>query len=83
MAAESDADPAIAAGSFGDPRFLRRLAWLDSPVAQDAELVSPFTAITLDESEQDVGDSGQVPAAGGVGASGAGDVHLHRRRDRN
>ncbi|MGO4146741.1 glycoside hydrolase domain-containing protein [Paenarthrobacter sp. YAF11_1] len=59
VAAESDADPAIAAGSFGDPRFLRRLAWLDSPVAQDAELVSPFTAITVDQSSRTLGILGR------------------------
>lgn len=59
VAAESDADPAIAAGSFGEPRYLRRLAWLDSRVAQDAELVSPFTAIDLDQSSRTLGILGR------------------------
>ncbi|MGR0158682.1 glycoside hydrolase domain-containing protein [Paenarthrobacter nitroguajacolicus] len=59
VAAESDSDPAIAAGGHGDPRFLRRLAWLDSRVAQDAELVSPFTAITLDQSSRTLGILGR------------------------
>ncbi|MFK0041160.1 glycoside hydrolase domain-containing protein [Paenarthrobacter sp. NPDC090517] len=46
-------------GGFGDPRLLRRLAWLDSRVAQDAELVSPFTPITLDESSRTLGILGR------------------------
>lgn len=46
VAAEADAD--IAAGGFGDPRELRRLAWLDSTLAQDDELVAPFTTVTVD-----------------------------------
>ncbi|WP_159703305.1 glycoside hydrolase domain-containing protein [Arthrobacter sp. 18067] len=60
VAAEKDADPSIAAGGFGDPRFLRRLAWLDSTVAQDAELVKPFTAITLDETSRSLGILGRT-----------------------
>ena len=48
VAAEADAD--IAAGGYGDPRELRRLAWLDSTLAQDDELVAPFTTVALDAS---------------------------------
>ncbi|WGM21636.1 DUF6067 family protein [Paenarthrobacter sp. OM7] len=59
VAADSGADPAVAAGGFGDPRLLRRLAWLDSRVAQDAELVRPFTAITLDRSSRTLGILGR------------------------
>lgn len=47
VAKEADAD--IAAGGFGDPRELRRLAWLDSDLAQDDEVVAPFTAVELNE----------------------------------
>ncbi|WP_253901415.1 glycoside hydrolase domain-containing protein [Arthrobacter sp. PAMC 25486] len=47
VALEAEAD--IAAGGYGDPRELRRLAWLDSTLAQDDELVAPFTAVRLDE----------------------------------
>ncbi|POH60584.1 glycoside hydrolase domain-containing protein [Arthrobacter glacialis] len=46
------AEPDIAAGGFGDPRELRRLAWLDSTLAQNDELVAPFTAVSLDESSR-------------------------------
>ncbi|MCD4852627.1 DUF6067 family protein [Arthrobacter sp. AK01] len=60
VAAEKDADPSVGAGGFGDPRFLRRLAWLDSTVAQDAELVEPFTAITLDEADRTLGILGRT-----------------------
>ncbi|MBP2267143.1 hypothetical protein J3A64_002607 [Pseudarthrobacter sp. PvP004] len=56
---QTDTEPAVAAGGFGDPRFLRRLAWLDSDVAQDAELVSPFTPIILDESSRTLGILGR------------------------
>ncbi|SDW02011.1 hypothetical protein SAMN04487912_101148 [Arthrobacter sp. cf158] len=58
--AGEDSDPAILEGGFGDPRFLRRLAWLDSAVAQDAELVAPFTAITVDESSATLGILGRT-----------------------
>ncbi|ALE05230.1 hypothetical protein AL755_06635 [Arthrobacter sp. ERGS1:01] len=44
-----EAEPDIAAGGFGDPRELRRLAWLDSTLAQDDELVAPYTAVEIDE----------------------------------
>ncbi|MGF6832927.1 hypothetical protein QF015_001092 [Paenarthrobacter sp. TE4293] len=54
-----ETEPPPAAGGFGDPRYLRRLAWLDSPVAQDAELVRPFTAITLDEPTKTLGILGR------------------------
>ncbi|MET3902355.1 glycoside hydrolase domain-containing protein [Paenarthrobacter sp. 4246] len=67
VAAEHQADPAIVAGGIGDPRLLRRLAWLDSPVAQDAGLVAPFTAVTLDESSRTLGILGrrlQLAASG-------------------
>ncbi|BCW57731.1 glycoside hydrolase domain-containing protein [Arthrobacter sp. StoSoilB20] len=47
-------------GGFGDPRYLRRLAWLDSSVAQDAGLVRPFTAITLDRDSRTLGIRGRV-----------------------
>lgn len=43
-----ESDSTILSGDFGDPRLLRRLAWLDSPMAQDTELVAPFTAVTVD-----------------------------------
>lgn len=43
-----EAEPDIAAGGFGDPRELRRLAWLDSTLAQDDELVAPFTPVRVD-----------------------------------
>ncbi|MET3366858.1 UNVERIFIED_CONTAM: hypothetical protein ABIE34_000079 [Jeotgalibacillus campisalis] len=56
VAGETDTEPD---GGFGDPRLLRRLAWLDSQVAQDAELVKPFTAITLDESSRTLGILGR------------------------
>ncbi len=49
VAEEKDADPQILAGGFGDPKYLRRLAWLDSALAQDHEVVAPFTAVTLNE----------------------------------
>ncbi len=55
----TETDPDILEGGFGDPRFLRRLAWLDSAVAQDAELVAPFTAITVDERERTLGILGR------------------------
>ncbi|GAA3275455.1 glycoside hydrolase domain-containing protein [Paenarthrobacter aurescens] len=55
----TETDPAILAGGFGDPRFLRRLAWLDSDVAQDAELVKPYTAVSLDESSATLGILGR------------------------
>lgn len=45
-----DADPDILDGGFGEPEYLRRLAWLDSTAAQDLELVAPFTPVLLDES---------------------------------
>ncbi|UKA63693.1 glycoside hydrolase domain-containing protein [Arthrobacter sp. FW306-04-A] len=44
-----DADPDILDGGFGEPKYLRRLAWLDSTAAQDRELVAPFTEVLLDE----------------------------------
>ncbi|WP_269940091.1 glycoside hydrolase domain-containing protein [Arthrobacter sp. HY1533] len=44
-----EAEPDVAAGGFGDPRELRRLAWLDSTLAQDDELVAPYTAVRIDE----------------------------------
>ncbi|WAH98917.1 glycoside hydrolase domain-containing protein [Arthrobacter sp. MMS18-M83] len=44
-----DADPDILDGGFGEPEYLRRLAWLDSTVAQDRGLVAPFTEVLLDE----------------------------------
>lgn len=47
-----ESEPDIAAGGFGDPRELRRLAWLDSTLAQDDELVAPFTAVELDEASR-------------------------------
>ncbi|MGA7203002.1 MAG: glycoside hydrolase domain-containing protein, partial [Specibacter sp.] len=50
VALEAEAD--IAAGGFGDPRELRRLAWLDSTLAQNDELVAPFTAVRLDEANR-------------------------------
>lgn len=56
VAADADTEPD---GGFGDPRLLRRLAWLDSPVAQDAELVRPFTRITWDESTRTLGVLGR------------------------
>ncbi|MEQ4565327.1 glycoside hydrolase domain-containing protein [Paenarthrobacter sp. CAP02] len=58
--AEEEADPVVSAGGFGDPRYLRRLAWLDSAVAQDSELVAPFTAVTLDESARTLGILGRT-----------------------
>ncbi len=48
LAVAEEAEPDIAAGGFGDPRELRRLAWLDSTLAQDDELVAPFIAVRLD-----------------------------------
>ncbi|ALV47363.1 hypothetical protein MB46_03050 [Arthrobacter alpinus] len=50
VALEAEAD--IADGGFGDPRELRRLAWLDSTLAHDDELVAPFTAVSLDEASR-------------------------------
>lgn len=47
-----EADPDLADGGFGDPRELRRLAWLDSTLAQDDELVAPFTAVEVDETSR-------------------------------
>lgn len=55
----AETDPALLAGGFGDARSLRRLAWLDSRVAQDAELVRPYTAITLDETSRTLGILGR------------------------
>ncbi|WP_347110063.1 glycoside hydrolase domain-containing protein [Paenarthrobacter sp. S56] len=45
---------AVAAETSGktDPRLLGRLAWLDSDIAQDAELVAPFTAVSVDEEDK-------------------------------
>ncbi|HKU36208.1 MAG TPA: glycoside hydrolase domain-containing protein, partial [Paenarthrobacter sp.] len=43
-----------------DPRLLRRLAWLDSTIAQDAELVAPFTAVTVDEHSNTLGILGRT-----------------------
>lgn len=63
----ADSDPEILAGGFGDPRFLRRLAWLDSTMAQDAELVAPFTAITLDEPNRTLGILGRTLQLSGTG----------------
>lgn len=54
------ADPEIVAGGFGDPRYLRRLAWLDSTVAQDREIVAPFTPVTLDTQERTLGILGRT-----------------------
>lgn len=48
LAVAEKAEPDIAAGGYGDPRELRRLAWLDSTLAQDDELVAPFTAVGLE-----------------------------------
>ncbi len=48
LTAEAD----IAAGGFGDPRKLRRLSWLDSTLAQDDELVAPFTTVGVDATER-------------------------------
>lgn len=62
-----NADPDILEGGFGDPRFLRRLAWLDSTVAQDAELVAPYTAVILDKEArtlQILGRTLQLAASG-------------------
>ncbi|MFJ5955246.1 glycoside hydrolase domain-containing protein [Paenarthrobacter sp. NPDC092416] len=55
-----DADPSIVDGGFGDPRFLRRLAWLDSAVAQDSDLVAPFIRVTLDQGTQELGILGRT-----------------------
>ncbi len=65
-----EAEPDIAAGGFGDPRQLRRLAWLDSTLAQDDELVRPFTAIELDPASRTLGILGRtlVLAANGLPA---------------
>ena len=49
LVVSATADPELAAGGHGDPRQLRRLAWLDSTLAQDDELVRPFTPVVLDE----------------------------------
>lgn len=54
------ADPDVLAGGFGDPRYLRRLAWLDSTLAQDHGLVAPFTAITLDAGSRTLGILGRT-----------------------
>ncbi|MFK4640259.1 glycoside hydrolase domain-containing protein [Paenarthrobacter histidinolovorans] len=62
-----ETEPDILAGGFGDARFLRRLAWLDSSVAQDAELVAPFTPVTLDEPARTLGILGRTL---GLSASG-------------
>lgn len=43
-----------------DPRLLGRLAWLNSSIAQDAELVAPFTAITLNEETRTLGILGRT-----------------------
>ncbi|MHA7269298.1 glycoside hydrolase domain-containing protein [Arthrobacter sp. HLT1-20] len=48
----AEAEPDIADGGFGDPRELRRLAWLDSTLAQDEEIVAPYTAVQLDETRR-------------------------------
>ena len=54
------ADTDILTGGFGDPRYLRRLAWLDSTLAQDHGLVAPFTAITLDAGSRTLGILGRT-----------------------
>ncbi len=54
------ADPGILAGGFGDPRYLRRLAWLDSTLAQDHGLVAPFTGIALDAGTRTLGILGRT-----------------------
>ncbi|MFJ4028276.1 glycoside hydrolase domain-containing protein [Paenarthrobacter sp. NPDC089989] len=50
-----------------DPRLLRRLAWLDSTIAQDAELVAPFTPVTLDEESRTLGILGRTLTLGASG----------------
>lgn len=52
VASLADADPDILAGGFGDPKYLRRLPWLDSALAQDHELVPPFTPVSVDEASR-------------------------------
>jgi len=59
-----EAEPDIAAGGYGDPGQLRRLAWLDSTLAQDDELVRPYTAISLDEQARTLGILGRTLALG-------------------
>jgi len=54
------ADPDVLAGGFGDPRYLRRLAWLDSTLAQDHGPVAPFIAITLDAGNRTLGILGRT-----------------------
>ncbi|WP_427016584.1 glycoside hydrolase domain-containing protein [Pseudarthrobacter sp. P1] len=53
-------DPDILAGGFGDPRLLRRLAWLDSTLAQDHGLVAPFTAVELTRESRTLGILGRT-----------------------
>jgi hypothetical protein len=52
VASLADADPDILAGGFGEPKYLRRLPWLDSTLAQDHELVPPFTPVCVDEASR-------------------------------
>ncbi|PYI66730.1 hypothetical protein CVV68_13040 [Arthrobacter livingstonensis] len=65
VAAEAEAD--IAAGGIGDPRELRRLAWLDSTLAHDDELVRPFIPVTLDEDTRTLGILGRTMALAATG----------------
>ncbi|MFJ4170210.1 glycoside hydrolase domain-containing protein [Paenarthrobacter sp. NPDC089714] len=50
-----------------DPRLLRRLAWIDSTIAQDAGLVAPFTPVTLDEERRTLGILGRTLKLGDSG----------------
>lgn len=54
----------------GDPQLLRRLAWLDSTLAQDDEVVQPFAPVALDEATRTLRILGRtmVLAANGLPA---------------
>ncbi|XAS68266.1 glycoside hydrolase domain-containing protein [Micrococcaceae bacterium Sec5.7] len=59
VAGIDEAAPEILAGGFGDPKYLRRLTWLDSTVAQDRGVVAPYTPVTLDARERELGILGR------------------------
>lgn len=68
VAPGADAAGGSTAAGPGDPQLLHRLAWLDSTLGQDDELVRPFTAFTLDEATRTLGILGRtvVLAANGL-----------------
>ncbi len=59
-----ESDPDILAGGYGDPRELRRLSWLNSTLAQDDELVAPFTEVRVDAANRTLSILGRTMELG-------------------